>query len=151
MKRKIVIESIWLASLLILSELIYAFVPGVAPFDINLHDTYIVIGGRVSTYGQYSYLGYLCIVIVFFAYLLRCLYERFGTIIADFGLLIGAGFVLFFFENIVPMFRIHEPRRYYAYTEINSGISTGQVFKIALILIFAFTAFMIGRNWKKAI
>jgi len=163
MKKKLLFELIWLVCILILSIFIAVFAPGNAPMDINAHDTFIMGIGGAFPFSPYFYIASIFLVLTFFLYFIRALYTGFKVSFYTWGLLISTGVLIFSFSNIVSIatlmpgiFRIND-RPDIPVTGLFYGGSfragyalVFDVLKIVLILTFAFAAFMIGRNWKKA-
>ena len=163
MKRHLIIEVIGLAACLIAAFLLSLLVSTSNANDINLHDTYSVgvVGGA---FGPHLTLAWFIfnyfIVSGFCIYLVRVLYFEFKVILTDVIFLVFTGLVLYFLSDI--LFILHPPipkmletttepsfNRYYSLTQIDSfaDIWLPRLIKILLMLVLAFTSFMIGRNW----
>jgi|GEM_PF-3432416 len=155
MKRAIILEVIWLAAILVVSFLLVEFVSTGKAADINMHDTYIVGGAFGSnltlTYFIFAYFT----TIGFFVYLIRVVYFECKVILTDIVLLILTCLALYFLSDI--LFIVHPPvidqtsaapiKGLFYGGSYSSSYTWGiRIVKIFLMLVLAFTGFMIGRN-----
>jgi len=98
-----------------------------------------------------------------FVYLVRTVYYSFRIKFANFGLLVLPAPLLFFFSRMVATFKLFEthlpvykipalssvPNDIH-YFDISNDFAIPDIVKIHTDFDFCITAFMIGRNWKKA-
>ena len=156
MKKSITTESIWLLSILIVSQILSFFFRNNTTLDINLHDTY----GRASNYNPlfYDHLIYF-ITFCFWVYFIRVFYLGFKIVQVAIIFLILTWIGLYFLNSILFVFNppVFEATRlpqahvkglfYGGSTHHKTWLS--DFLKIFLILTLTFTSFMIGKNWKK--
>jgi len=162
MKKTFIKELIWLAGCLIAAWLSCGFLVGGSALDINLHDTYMpgsLFGPNLSsTYSVFTYF----VTIGFWVYLIRTLYFNFKIILTDIILLIFTGLILCFFNDIffttrfpmlnAPAIDNAAPVKGLFYGgDLNSFLWGIRIIKTLLILLLAFTGFMIGKKWKAGI
>lgn len=149
---------IWLAGSFIVAILLSVFVSSGKALDINLHDTYIIGGGFGRDLSLSSGFAYF-ITLSFLIYFIRVLYFEFKVISANVIFLILTGLALYFLGDIIfilhpPVFDrlppISEPVNglFYGNDSFRTTIWVPRLIKILLMLILAFTGFMIGKNWK---
>jgi len=163
MKRTIITEVIWLGVCLIAAYLSYVFLAARAALDINMHDTYIVGGMFGPNLSLIYFVFTYFITIGFWVFLIRALYFNFSVILTDMIFLVFIGLVLYFLDYII--FVIHPPvielpvientapvkGLFYGGFYSNSYLWSVRIIKMSLVLILAFTGFMIGKRWKNGI
>jgi hypothetical protein len=156
MKRKLLIEFIWLIGSFICSILISQFLLGNSARDINMHDTYAE--GRPLNMTEVFF--WYFIIFSFCIYFVRSLYHQFKTTLVNIILLTLTALLLYFLGNVLFIFSPLVIERtssalvkglFYGGNYSSGWALAYQLFRIFLILLFSFTAFMIGRNWEKKI
>jgi hypothetical protein len=162
MKKKLIIELVWLAGIFVVSYLLFEFVAGNSALDINMHDTYIV-GGVFGPNLSWPYFFFAYFITVGFGiYLIRVTYFSFSVIHTDIILLVFTGLFLCFLGDVIFIFHpsvleahltdLSAPVKglFYGGSYSNSHIWATYIIKVLLMLILSFTGFMIGKNWDKS-
>ncbi len=165
MKRRIIIELIWLIGIGLASWVLFGIIAGNTALDISLHDSYVrdITDGTTRVMSVNGFIFAYFVTLGFGVYLARALYFNFAVILADIGLLVMTMLFLFFFGNI--LYVIYPPlmesvalhprpsgELNYAVLEVHSQswirhwIQT--LVRLLLMFILIFTGFKIGRNWE---
>jgi hypothetical protein len=83
MRKKLIVEAIWLAGIFVVSYLLFEFVAGNSALDINMHDTYIVNNGISASLSLSCFLFSYFITIGFCVFFVRVVYFEFKLILAE--------------------------------------------------------------------
>lgn len=146
-------ESIWLAAIIIVSVSTFQLYLGNSAADIGMHDTYIDVNSSDSRQSPvFPAILVFIISLAFLVYMVRVLINRFKYIPANLILILVAGIDIFYFSSNRIVY-VTPP------TSGSMGIITGgasgslmpyQLLSVFFTLTLAVTAFMTGRNWKRA-
>jgi len=99
MKRRIIIELIWLIGIGLVSWVLFGIIAGNTALDISLHDSYIrdITDGTTRIVTVNGFIFAYFVALGFGVYLARALYFNFTVIVADIGLLVMTMLFLLFF------------------------------------------------------
>ncbi|MDP9078353.1 MAG: hypothetical protein M3O71_13050 [Bacteroidota bacterium] len=159
MKKKLLFELIWLVCVLAFSLVFAEFTTGNTASDINAHDTFSIGLTGSFLFSPYFYVASIFLAFAFLVYLIRALYTGFKVLLFNSCLLVSTGILLFSFGKVVSLFTLlrwtvksipsdNTPVKglFYGGGFVNGYVLTVEIIHIALILIFAFTAFVIGKT-----
>jgi len=143
MKRRILTEIAWLFGLLVLAILLFLFVPGIAPNDINLHDTFVLSNHRAYTISVCAYLETIYLLLIFVTYLIRLIRCKFEIIPAVVVFLAVTGLMIYNFNYSVVIYRVYsEPTDdfFRGSSQYKDNQVVYDLIKISLMSVFVYTA-----------
>lgn len=158
--KKAINETIWLLGILLIAQLVYWLTMSNSAIDINMHDTFIVVDGRIQHSTATLIVFTWFIIVGFVIYLTRVLFFEFKIIATDIILVVFACLSLYFLSDI--LFVLHPAshlERLPRLSEMTTSPSFNRyispthnylpaIIKTFLIVVLAFTSFMTGRNFK---